>query len=45
MLSDEPLPTNTHGDAKDRRASRCTAMSAERLQAKILEHRGVRNDQ
>ena len=45
MLSDEPLPTNTLGDAKDRRASRCTAMSAEKLQAQIIAHRGARNDQ
>jgi hypothetical protein len=45
MLSDEPLPTNTLGDAKGRRANRCTGMSAEKLQAQIIAHRVVRNDQ
>ena len=45
MLSDESLPAITLGDTKNRRASRCTAMSAEKLQAQIIAHRGARNDQ
>jgi hypothetical protein len=45
MMSDDPISTSTVGDASDRRTNRGTGMSAARLQAQILAHRGTRNDQ
>jgi hypothetical protein len=45
MMSDNPIPTNTLGDTGERRANRCTGMTAAKLQAQILSHRTVRNDQ